>query len=529
MGASKLTWKRCLLALGLVLGVSLAFTAAASARVLRVAQSHKPGTAAPQFHSIQAAVDAARPGDWILIAPGDYHERGDYTTHKPTDEAGAGVLITTPNIHLRGLSRNGVVVDGTKPGSPQCSSAAANQDFGPGGLGRNGIEVFKADGVTVENLTVCNFLNGSGEGGNQIWFNGGDGSGQIGMGPFRGDFLSATSTFYGGSDAPAGTYGIFTSNSRGPGVIDHSYASNMNDASYYIGACPDCNQVLTHAHAEGSALGYSGTNSGGHLVIENSEWDRNNTGIVTNSQNNDDAPSPQVGLCPGSATQSCTIFRHNFIHDNNNPNVPMAGSASFGPPGTGIVVSGGRFDTVTQNRITDNGAWGILLAPFPDDTPNPLDTPSHCQGGILNFVVACYYDDWGNEVSDNSLSGNGFFGNPTNGDLAEISQLHDPGNCWHGNFHPDASPVTSAPANLQVTHATCGVPNHGASLADPLTAQVICATQAFGPCPPQPGHGLSAPDQRSDAAPAGAGFDAVAMLGGPQHALVQEPARRRVA
>jgi len=472
-----------LLAFALAVSLSLAFTAAALARVLRVAQGHPPGAAAAQFSSIQAAVDAARPGDWILIAPGDYHERGDYTTHKPTDEAGAGVLITTPDIHLRGLDRNGVVVDGTKPGSPNCSSAAGDQDFGPSGLGRNGLEVFEADGVTVENITACNFLNGSGEGGNQIWFNGGDGSGQIGMGPFRGDYLSATSTFYGGSDAPAGTYGIFTSNSRGQGVIDHSYASNMNDASYYIGACPDCNQVLTHAHAEGSALGYSGTNSGGHLVIENSEWDLNNTGIVTNSQNNDDAPSPQVGLCPGSATQSCTIFRNNFIHDNNNPNVPSAGSASLGPPGTGIVVSGGRFDTVTQNRITDNGAWGILLTSFPDDTPNPLDTPSHCQGGTLNFVVACYYDDWGNEVSNNSLSHNGFFGNETNGDLAEIAQPHDPGNCWHGNFHPDASPVTSAPPNLQVTHATCGIPNQGAGLLDPLAAQVICATQAFGPCP----------------------------------------------
>ena len=29
-----------------------------------------------QFRTIQAAVDAARPGDWILVAPGDYHENG---------------------------------------------------------------------------------------------------------------------------------------------------------------------------------------------------------------------------------------------------------------------------------------------------------------------------------------------------------------------------------------------------------------------------------------------------------------------
>src|ERR1700686_2119967 len=31
-----------------------------------------------RFSSIQAALDAARPGDWILVAPGDYHERADH-------------------------------------------------------------------------------------------------------------------------------------------------------------------------------------------------------------------------------------------------------------------------------------------------------------------------------------------------------------------------------------------------------------------------------------------------------------------
>ena len=66
-------------------------------------------------------------------------------------------------------------------------------------------------------------------------------------------------------------------------------------------------------------------------MVENSEWDHNQSGIVTNSQNNDDAPSPQLGLCPGSTSRSCTFFRNNYVHDNNNPNVPSAGSAALGP------------------------------------------------------------------------------------------------------------------------------------------------------------------------------------------------------
>ena len=60
--------------------LALALAAPASARVLRVGPRHgHPGHAQAQFRTIQAAVDAARPGDWILVAPGDYHERGDFS------------------------------------------------------------------------------------------------------------------------------------------------------------------------------------------------------------------------------------------------------------------------------------------------------------------------------------------------------------------------------------------------------------------------------------------------------------------
>jgi pectin methylesterase-like acyl-CoA thioesterase len=89
----------------LVASMSAAGHVAAAERVLLVGTYRDM---VGSFTSIQAAVNAARPGDWILIAPGVYHEQGS---------AGAGVLIKTAGIHLRGLDRNGVVVDGTLPGS----------------------------------------------------------------------------------------------------------------------------------------------------------------------------------------------------------------------------------------------------------------------------------------------------------------------------------------------------------------------------------------------------------------------------
>jgi len=49
--------------------------------------------------------------------------------------------------------------------------------------------------------------------------------------------------------------------------------------------------------------------------------------------------------------------------------------------------------------------------------------------------------------------------------------MNDPGNCWHGNFDPNG--VTTAPDDLQTTHGTCGVPNQGAGLVDPLTTELV--------------------------------------------------------
>ena len=299
-------WPRVLVAGGVCVlvagGVSVAHAAPWAPGAVLLVGSYQgiPG----QYSSIQAAVDAARPGDWVLIGPGDYHETGNRVPPGAVgdDTAGAAVLVTTPGIWIRGMDRNGVVLDGTKPGASQCSSATADQDLGPLGpggapTGRNGLIVFKASGVSVENLTACNFLSGSNTPGDGIWFDGGGSSGTQQIGSWRGAYLSATSSYFAGENQPFAQYGIYASNTYGPGLFTQVYGNNMGDAAFYIGGCPDCNTILDHAHGQNSAEGYSGTNSGGHLIIQNSEFDHNSIGIVTNSQNNDDQPSPQSGHC----------------------------------------------------------------------------------------------------------------------------------------------------------------------------------------------------------------------------------------
>ena len=97
----------------------------------------------------------------------------------------------------------------------------------------------------------------------------------------------------------------------------------MADAAYYVGACRQiCDTTLANDTGVNSDLGYSGTNAGGQLVIKNSLFRDNRAGIAPNSENNDDAPPPQDGRCPGSATRSCTIIEGNTIEANNNANAP---------------------------------------------------------------------------------------------------------------------------------------------------------------------------------------------------------------
>ena len=467
---------------------------------------------AGQYTSVQAAARDAQPGDWILVAPGDYKENGYDGMTEP-----AGVLITTPDVHVRGMDRNGVVIDGTKPGSQQCSSAPSDQVVSQDG--RNGVVAFKVDGVWIENLTVCNYLTGPNGGeGNEIWWNGGDGSGKIAMHDYWGNFITATSSYSNGTDHPRGEYGIFVSNADGggpvptesttgdmPSSIFHSYASNMGDAAYYVGACPDCNMTLAWATGEYSALGFSGTNAGGHLVIRDNTFDRNGTGAAPDSQNNDDAPSPNNGACPATdeispltGTHSCTVWLRNIFDSNNNPNVPgrgASGLAGAAPIGSGLVLAGTENHTVLQNTFTNNGSWGVLVTDLPDQENPPSDLGQNCQGGIsvlppgapaLGPVYSggalCWFQAFGNDVRNNTFDGNAFYKNPGNADIGLFALPHNPGNCFTGNV--DEGGLTAYPPALvlQSDAYSCSRPSAGDLVLTPVQANCATGGLVF-PCP----------------------------------------------
>ncbi len=194
------------------------------------------------FKTIQAAVNATVHGDWVLIEPGVYDEEVKVTKEHS-------------GIWIRGMNRNTVILDGQSKPKPE---------------GSNGIEVYKASNVWIENLTARNFERASkeGPGGNAIWWNGGAESGKIGAHGWYGRYLTAYDT---GLD---GGYGIFTNNET-EGEWENIYASGYNDSGMYLGACPECKARINKAVMEDNALGYSGSNSGGNLIIENSVFNNN--------------------------------------------------------------------------------------------------------------------------------------------------------------------------------------------------------------------------------------------------------------
>jgi hypothetical protein len=373
----------------------------------------------PQDHdTIQAAVDAAEEGTVVLIDKGVYNEAVD---------------VTTPDITIRGVDRNEVILDG---------------EFEL----ENGIRVLDTDGVVVENMTARNYVS------NGFFWTGSD--------RFRGSYLTAYRN---------GDYGIYAFDSY-HGQFDNSYGGGSPDAGFYVGECYACDVVIDNVIAEYNGLGYSGTNSGGELYIINSTFRNNRAGIVPNSGSYE--------LCyPGREN----VIVGNIVHDNNMKEGPGI-DVSLLAQGNGILLAGSINNVVERNLVFNHDRTGIAAVPFPEedasDTPpeeSELSTPcDETRDAPLpdEPIELVLWNATGNRFVGNVIEASGL------ADLASATIALDEDslttaeldNCFSGNTF-----TTSAPKDIEGL-APCDGEGNGGNFEDGALDLLVLMTDQ----PPKP-------------------------------------------
>lgn len=310
--------------LGAVLTAGLTSTVPARADSFPVRTIQVPD----DYATIQAAVDAANPGDAILVHPGVYNE---------------GVEVTTPNLTIRGSDRNMVVLDG-------------------GGIIRRGFLITSSN-VEVSNLTLRNYRT----------------DGVKWSGPQASGYAARYLTAYNNGD-----YGIFAFDVAG-GVFEDSYTSGNPDSGFYIGGCNPCDAVIQRVVAEHNGLGYSGTNAGGNLIIRDSVWNRNGAGLVPNSLvsephgpqhdliiernvitdngNPEESPgqndtAPALGMGIGIAGGNFNQIRENTISGSGRYGVVVFPFPSDSEPNVYPSIG----NKVQDNVISSSGLYDVALA-----------------------------------------------------------------------------------------------------------------------------------------------------------------------
>ena len=95
----------------------------------------------------------------------------------------------------------------------------------------------------------------------------------------------------------------------------------------------------------------------------------------------------------------------------------------------------------------------------------------------VNGSETCYYPAFGNVSENNKFSGNGSFGNPSNGDIGLSTAPHSPGNCFSGDSVPDGTDPAGIETNpaYQPSNGMCTNTNSGDQGV--LAAQALCASQ----------------------------------------------------
>ncbi|MGC0416542.1 right-handed parallel beta-helix repeat-containing protein [Embleya sp. AB8] len=256
--------------------------------------------------SIQAAVDAAAPGEVVDVLPGTYP---------------GSVLIGTDGVTLRGVGERTVIV----PGDPAGNACAAAGH----GVCVFGTAEHRVADVRIQSLTVTGFAK----------------SGVFGSGTER---MRVRRVFAHGN----GEHGIGQENSTRGELTDNTADDNGQAGLFLADTADAMGASIARNHAGGNRLGVH-IRRGRELVVEYNDLTGNCAGVFIVG---DDKP-PIAGAL---------AVRRNRI-DGNNKYCPPNPRLDF-IQGTGIVLTGAQETHVSDNRVRDNQgqsslSGGILVLP----------------------------------------------------------------------------------------------------------------------------------------------------------------------
>jgi hypothetical protein len=258
-----------------------------------------------KLRTIQAAVNKARKGDKVKVANGTYRESVRVSGAKKSYLK----LVGNPKAPRK------VVLDGRK-------------------RKQNGVFVVGADQVTIRGFRARNYrANG---------------------------FFFTNVVGYTARDlvaARTGVYGVYAFNSKG-GTMRDSEAYYHSDAGFYIGQTPaqhkPVRSIVRNVESWGNPIGFSATNMR-YVTITGSRFYNNGIGVVPNALDSEKFPPAEDNVIRGNE-----IFWNNFNFHERAPFKPKeSGVVPLVPVGTGLLLLGGRRNTVEDNEVFGNFAVGV--------------------------------------------------------------------------------------------------------------------------------------------------------------------------
>jgi hypothetical protein len=318
----------------------------------------KNGSSKCDFRTIQKAVNKAKAGDKIVVRKGVYKEQ----------------------VTISGKAKRYLRIVGDRKHPKRVVLEGSNKK-------QNGFFVNGADQVTIDGFMARNYKA--------------NGFFVVNNVGYKLTHLVA---------AKAGVYGVYAFNSKG-GEMSHSEAYYHSDAGFYIGQTPQqtkpIRSVVRDVKSWGNPIGFSATNMR-YVTITQSEFFNNGMGIVPNALESEKFPPAEANVITDN-----DVFWNNFNFHEGAPFKPKkSGVVPLVPIGTGILLLGGRTNTVEDNRVYGNYLIGVAAV----------------EGILLDKTIEA------RALIGNRITGNAFGagGEDLNGrDLAYDGNGSD--NCWGPN------------------------------------------------------------------------------------------------